>query len=213
MNRRPRDLPRLPDRLSRVSSRWFVIPVGLAVAGVACGEERISHYTGPRRPPPSAAAPDAGAQDAASRAPPLDIQEAEFTESERSRDPFRCFSEVFVEEARSRVKSQREVVLEQYSIDELKLAGIVTGIRPARAMLVDPTGKGHVVVRGQFVGRPETVQAPGQASVAYEVNWRVDRIREGDIVLVREEPTNPDVPTATRVVALRPEGDLNQMEK
>jgi len=101
------------------------------------------------------------------------------------------------------------VVLDQYSLDELKLVGIVTRIQPAKAMLVDPSGKGHVIRRGQFVGRPEIVQAAGSGSNAsYEINWRVDRIRDGDIVLVREDPSNPDVPTATRVIALRPEGTV-----
>ena len=116
---------------------------------------------------------------------------------------------MFVEEAKTRVKSQREVVLDQYSLDELKLVGIVTRILPPRAMLVDPTGKGHVVVRGQFVGRAEIVQG-GTKGADYEINWRVDRIRDNDIVLVREDPTNPDVPSATRVIPLRPEEEIAQ---
>jgi type IV pilus assembly protein PilP len=212
MNRRPRDASGARGRVWRVFGCSPAVPIGLAVAAVAC-EPEVTRSSDRSPPPPSTATADAGAKDVGQPLPTVDFPEAEFTESERSRDPFRCFTDVFVEETRNRVKSQREVVLEQYSIDELKLAGIVTGINPPRAMLVDPGGKGHVVLRGQFVGRPETVQAPGQASVAYEVNWRVDRIREGDIVLVREDPTNPDVPTATRVIALRPEGDLSQMEK
>jgi type IV pilus assembly protein PilP len=36
----------------------------------------------------------------------------------------------------------------------------------------------------------------------------VDRIRDTDIVLVREDPANPDVPTATRVIPLRPDDVL-----
>jgi type IV pilus assembly protein PilP len=65
-----------------------------------------------------------------------------------------------------------------------------------------------VVQRGQFVGRSEVVQAAGSRSATYEINWRVDRIRDGDIVLVREDPANPDVPTATKVIPLRPESTL-----
>jgi type IV pilus assembly protein PilP len=98
--------------------------------------------------------------------------------------------------------------LDQYNVDELKLIGIVTGIHPAKAMLVDPTGKGHVVQRGQYIGRPEVVQAGTGSGASYEINWRVDRIRDGDIVLVREDPKNPDVPSATRVIPLRPEGSV-----
>jgi type IV pilus assembly protein PilP len=138
--------------------------------------------------------------------PKAEIVESELTESERSRDPFRSFSDAFKEEGKGTAKSQREVVLSQFAIDELKLIGIVTRAEPAKAMLVDPGGTGHVVQRGQFVGKADIVQAAGRTGASYEINWRVDRIRDGDIVLVREDPANPDVPSATRVIPLRPEG-------
>ncbi len=138
--------------------------------------------------------------------PRMDVTEAEFAESERSRDPFRAFLEIFKDESKGGAKSQREVVLADYNIDELKLIGIVTRAEPAKAMLVDPQGTGHVVKRGQFIGRADIVQAAGRTGASYEINWRVDRIRDGDIVLIREDPANPDVPSATRVIPLRPEG-------
>ncbi len=131
----------------------------------------------------------------------------DFNESARTRDPFLSYAREFAEEAKKRVRSQREVVLDQYSLDELKLAGLVTGMRPARAMLIDPTKKGHVVHEGQFVGRSEVVQG-GATGADYEINWRIDRIRDTDIVLVREDPANPDVPSATRVIPLRPDDVL-----
>jgi len=131
--------------------------------------------------------------------PPID-----FNDSAGMRDPFLSFAREFAEEAKKRVRSQRDVVLDQYALDELKLAGLVTGIRPARAMLIDPTKKGHVIHEGQFVGRAEVVQG-GASGADYEINWRVDRIRDSDIVLVREDPSNPDVPSATRVIPLRPD--------
>jgi type IV pilus assembly protein PilP len=163
----------------------------------------------PRKPAPAAsasAAADVGP------APKVEIVEAEFTESERSRDPFRSFEKLFKDENKGVAKSQREVVLSQYAIDELRLIGIVTRAEPAKAMLVDPGGTGHVVQRGQFVGKADIVQAAGRTGASYEINWRVDRIRDGDIVLVREDPSNPDVPSATRVITLRPEGtDVNPL--
>lgn len=128
----------------------------------------------------------------------------DFNEAARTRDPFFSYAREFADEAKKRVKSQREVVLDQYGLDELKLAGLITGIRPARAMLIDPTKTGHVVHEGQFIGRSEVVQG-GTTGADYEINWRVDRIREADIVLVREDPSNPDVPSATRVITLRPD--------
>jgi len=153
--------------------------------------------------------PDAGVADAAAESPlpQPDIQENEWVESERSRDPFRSYENLFVDEARNRVKSQRAVVLDHFSLDELKLVGIVLRANPAMAMLVDPTGKGHTVRRGQFVGKAEVVQK-GQRGVAYELNWRVDLIRDGDVIFVREDPQNPDVPSATKVLPLHPEGNV-----
>jgi type IV pilus assembly protein PilP len=179
----------------------------LCVLLIACEEEIVHGQALPASTPAASVAASDGGVVEGSAPPNIDFQEAEFSESERSRDPFRSFTDMFVEEARDRVKSQREVVLDQYAIEELKLAGIVTRVVPARAMLVDPTGKGHVVQRGQFVGRSEVVQG-GQSGAAYEINWRIDRIRDGDVVLVREDPKNPDVPSATRVLPLRPEGAI-----
>ena len=144
---------------------------------------------------------DAGEEE--TRPPAVDFQETAFVESERSRDPFRSYARMFVDEARGEVTSQREVILEQYSIDELRLVALIQRAQPARAMLIDPTGLGHVVTRGQYLGRASIVQPTGGVGAAYEVNWRVDRIRDGDLVLVRDDPSNPEVPSATRVVPLR----------
>ena len=111
----------------------------------------------------------------------------------------------------SKVKSQRDVVLDQYAVDELKLVGLVTRIQPERALLIDPTGMGHIVTRGQFLGRAEIVQG-GASGADYEINWRVERIRDSDLVLVRDDPTNPDVPSATRIIELRPEGEEQALQ-
>jgi type IV pilus assembly protein PilP len=181
----------------------------------ACGDDPAPTASSAKAPsraaPPArgkAAAAVGPAAPSASVAPPpkFEAVEAEFTESERSRDPFRAFLDIFKEEVKGTAKSQREVVLSQYAIDELKLIGIVTRAEPAKAMLVDPRGVGHVVQRGQFVGKADIVQAAGRTGASYEINWRVDRVRDGDIVLIREDPANPDVPSATRVIPLRPEG-------
>lgn len=166
-----------------------------------CGEDEIIPATssGARRAPPQTAAEEAKTD----VPPPLDFQETAFVESERSRDPFRSFAKAFVDEARGEVTSQREVVLDQYAIEQLKLVALVGGIDPPRAMLVDPAGIGHVVQRGQYVGRASVVQPAGGSGAAFEVNWRVDRIRDGDLVLVRDDPSNPEIPSATRVIPLR----------
>jgi type IV pilus assembly protein PilP len=189
-----------------------------ALLGLGC-EEEVQFGTGSTEAAAGQAKKSRGkskkskSEDESSPKPPpkIDFEEAEFAESDKSRDPFRAFDKQFKEEREGQVESQRKVVLEQYSIEQLKLIGIITRVHPARAMLVDPGGKGHVIVRGQFIGRPEVVQTAKGVGASYEVNWRVDRIRPGDIVLVREDPTNPDVPSATRVIPLRQDGDVDEL--
>jgi type IV pilus assembly protein PilP len=198
-----------------LTSAKLAVPLALAAlfssALGACKDDAVqSPKTTGSAAPKGSAAPGAPRPGASASAPPpkIEFQEVEFAENERSRDPFRSYATLFVEEARSRVKSQRRVLLDQYAIEELKLVGIVTRIQPAMAMLLDPSGKGHVVQRGQLIGRPETVQTGASNRASFEINWRIDRIRDGDIVLVRDDPANPDVPSATKVIPLRPEGSL-----
>ena len=177
----------------------------LSLAAFGCGDDVAMDQPAPRGSAALAASGAPATTPPSSVPPKRDFPESEFTETERSRDPFRPYARKFAEEARGRVKSQRQVLLAEFSVDDLKLIGIVTRIQPARAMLVDPTGKGHVVRRGDFVGRADVVQLSGATGATYELNWRCDRIRDGDVVLVREDPNNPDVPAATKVIPLRPE--------
>lgn len=173
---------------------------------VGCEDEVVRTSKGPSKSPSQVQAAKPTQVESQRPLPEVDFQETDFAESERSRDPFRSYADLFAEQARQRVRSQRQVVLDRYSIDELLLIGIVTRVSP-RAMLRDPQGKGHVVAPGQFVGRAERVQA-GLTGAEYEVNWRVDRIRPTDVVLVREDPAHPDVPTATKVIPLRPNNEV-----
>jgi type IV pilus assembly protein PilP len=192
-----------------VNLRRLVLIVcgALAASSLACGG------TEPEKKPDAApakaaaktrASAKAGVQAAEVQPPAVVGPPIDFNDSTLMRDPFLSYAREFADEAKKRVRSQRDVVLDQFGLDELKLAGLVTGIRPARAMMIDPTKKGYILHEGQFVGRAEVVQG-GASGADYEINWRVDRIRESDIVLVREDPSNPDVPSATRVISLRPD--------
>jgi type IV pilus assembly protein PilP len=191
-----------------MTSRVLVSMFG-GVLVMACAAETATPTSSSASKPVPIPAASAAAAKAAEGAKPgatqvVEFQETDFSESERSRDPFRSFAKYFAEEARTKIKSQREVVLDQYSLDELRLVGIVTRVQPERALVIDPTGKGHIITRGQFVGRAEIVQGGGSGA-DYEINWRVERIRDADMVLVRDDPKNPDVPSATRIIALRTE--------
>ncbi len=161
--------------------------------------------------PPTSAAPAA----TTALAPPpiarMDFAENDFVESDRNRDPFRTYVATFAPPERQRVtQNQRPVVLPQFSIDELKLVAIVTGGDYPRAMVVDPGGKGWVLKRGDFVGRPEVVHIGGANGADYQLNWRVDKVRDGDLVFLREDPAQPGIPPATRVVTLHPEQDQKE---
>ena len=181
----------------------------LAGLVVACSSGPTpSPFADAAPPPPPTRGPAASVAAAPSASAPLpriDFHEEDFAETERSRDPFRSFAKLFSEQSKTRVKSQRQVLLDHYAIDDLKLIGLVTRTDTPRAMLVDPSGRGWVVTRGQFIGRPEVVHAGGPGGVDYELNWRVDRIRDSDLVLVREDPAHSEIPPATRVIALRTE--------
>jgi type IV pilus assembly protein PilP len=182
--------------------------VGLAVAAlplalVACGPDKVARSSAPA---PQASASAALPAPVVTKAGP-EYAESDFVENDRNRDPFRTFTELFVDSEKKPMKLQRKVILSQYSLDELKLAAIVRGADYPRAMVVPPGGKGSVIKRGDFVARAETVHTGGTNGTDYQVNWRVDRVRDGDIVLVREDPAQPNVPPATRVIPLHPEAD------
>lgn len=185
-----------------------------ALVAVACGNpdktlDQASKGPAASRPAATVAA-DAGAM-AAPAPPPLprmEFAENDFVESDRNRDPFRSYASMFAPEATKKVaQTDRQIILPQYSLDELKLVAIVTGGDYPRAMVLDPGGKGWVLKRGDWVGRPDVVHVGGANGADYQINWRVSKVRDGDIVFSREDPAQPGIPPATRVIALRPENE------
>ena len=178
---------------------------------VACGDEKKA----PAKNVPGAAAPaNAAAADPApamtNLGPPpkvvkIEFTENDFVENDRSRDPFRSFAAGFVAAAKRPSANQRQVTVGEYAIDELKLVGIIMSGDYPRAMLVDPNGKGWTLKRGDYVGKADVVHVGGASGTDYQLNWRVDRVRAADLVLVREDPAQPGVPPATKVIPLHPE--------
>ena len=183
------------------------------VAGCSPDQALNAANTGStQKPVPVAAVPDAGPALAPPPIARMDFAENDFVESDRNRDPFRTFIATFAPPESKRVaQNQRAVILPQFSIDELKLVAIVTGGDYPRAMVIDPGGKGWVLKRGDFVGRPEIVHIGGANGADYQLNWRVDKVRDGDLVFLREDPAQPGIPPASRVVTLHPEAqDKNE---
>ena len=168
----------------------------------ACGKDTVSSSSPP--PPAARAAPAASASSAPTKSP--DFTENDFAENDHNRDPFRSFASLFVDRTNHSRGNELPVILPQYAIDELKLVAIVLSSDYPRAMVLDPTGKGWVVKRGDYIGRPDTVHTGGTNGTDYQLNWRIDRVRDGDIVLTREDRALSTAPT-TRIIALHPEAD------
>lgn len=128
-------------------------------------------------------------------------RDEDFVESERNRDPFRSYMTTFNVKAPEDI--QRRVVMPTTAIEEMSLIAIISGTPRPKAMIVDPLGVGHVVERGMYVGRPQVIQATG--SISMTLNWRVDRIRDNEVVLTRQDPVDPSRPPLTRVIPLHEE--------
>lgn len=182
---------------------------------VACGDDKGKPTAAPAAtaaaPPVQRAAQAVDAGPPPKRETTVEFSENDFVESDKSRDPFRNFAKAFLEQNNRPTRVQRDVLLSQYTIDELKLVAIVLSGDYPRAMFVDPTGKGHVIKRGDFMGRPDLVHVGGTNGTDYQLNWRVEKVRDGDVVLLREDPAQPSIPPATRVIPLRVEKQDDSM--
>ncbi|MBX3271874.1 MAG: pilus assembly protein PilP [Sandaracinaceae bacterium] len=186
--------------------------MGLAAAG--CEEEpiQVGRGLGPAGPTgPGPAAPGAPGEgvDAGVDAGPeiVTYRDEDFVDSDSNRDPFRSYESMFIIQVPEIDQGGRDVTMPDTGIDEMRLIGVVTGSANPRAMIVDRDGVGHVVRRGDYVGRSEVVQVGGTEQLPVTLNWRVDRIRDAEIVLTREDPTAPNRPPLTRVLMLRNEDE------
>jgi hypothetical protein len=150
---------------------------------------------------PSAAAPVASAN-AAQTQNKLVLRDEDFVESERNRDPFRSYSlTVGVKgEPELPLDPQRPVVMPDTNVEEMRLIAVVLGLARPKAMLTAPDGVGYVVQRGDYLGKPKVLQATG--SVPMTLNWRVDRIREHEVVLTRQDPTDASHTPMSRIIAM-----------
>lgn len=181
--------------------RALVLSGGAAMLlASACGEE-IERSGG--RPSAGAAAPASAAATANAKKErePLVFKDEDFVESTRNRDPFHSYTLSF--RAKAPEEMQRRVIMPTTAVEEMRLIAIVSGMPRPKAMLVDPMQVGHVVERGDYLGRPKVVQATG--SVSMTLNWRVDRIRENEVVLTQQDPTDPTRTALTKIIPLRDE--------
>ncbi|MBN2525911.1 MAG: hypothetical protein JXR76_05910 [Deltaproteobacteria bacterium] len=145
---------------------------------------------------------------AAIRAPK--IAETDFIESIKRRDPFRPFAEVIVPKPEVRETVQREIKLEEYDIEQLRLIAIITNVGDPRAMVVPPNNEGFILRRGDYVGKPDFID-PGNGAERIQINWKVLRIHgsgekeERGVYLVRDDPLTPAPDDVTRFMPLYPQ--------
>ena len=118
-----------------------------------------------------------------------------------NRDPFRSYARFFTVRLAA-ASPQRHVTMPNTAISDARLIAIISGTNVPRAMLVDREGVGFTIRRGDYVGRAEVVQTGGTDSIPVTLNWRVDQIRPDEVVLSREDPTNPDRAPVTQVIPL-----------
>jgi Tfp pilus assembly protein PilP len=144
-----------------------------ALVLIGCGDsERGS--SAPPPPPPRASGPAPVAAAAAGSTPlqpgvdqskeallaevrKRPLTNEDFKESSTNRDPFRSFLTTFATQVIN-VKPQHRILLEKFSLEELKLIAIIGGNETQpRAMFVDPTGMGVSVVRGDHVSKVDAL--------------------------------------------------------
>jgi hypothetical protein len=146
-------------------------------------------------------APVASSAPVASTEQKLVLRDEDFVESERNRDPFRMYSlSPGKGVADAPVDPQRPVVMPDTAVEEMRLIAVVLGLSRPKAMLTAPDGVGYVVQRGDYLGKPKVLQATG--SVPMTLNWRVDRIREHEVVLTRQDPTDASHTPMSRIITM-----------
>lgn len=187
--------------LSTLSTPLVALVSGLLLC--ACGDAASTPTldTTPRTSAAAAKAPAAAAQ----AEPAANYRDSDFVESDRNRDPYRSFASEL--KGKVPIVAQRAVIMPNTPIDAMRLIAIISGITQPRAMLVDEKGVGYVTARGDFVGRADVVQGGGTENIPLSLNWRVDRIRENEIVLAREDPSAPNRPPLTKVIPLHAKED------
>jgi type IV pilus assembly protein PilP len=177
----------------------LVLVLGCESETITVGTHATTPPTAVTRPAPAPAPIAAETPDAGPAA--LVLEDRDFVEAETNRDPFRSYADSFAARPTSD-PVQIDIIMEDTPVDDIGLIAIISGVANPSAMLTDTAGVGHTVHRGDHVARPEVVTAGEDEGIAVTLVWRVDRIRAGEVVLTREDPTAPDRPPLTRVLDL-----------
>jgi type IV pilus assembly protein PilP len=178
--------------------------LGVSLLVCACGDEP-SQQSGRGMSGGDGAAAPRPSPPVVAKVEGLSFKDDDFVESERHRDPFRSFA------LGSRAKggesgvaeNQRMVIMPETAVEDMKLIAVISGMTRPKAMLTDSKNVGYVVQRGDYVGRPKVFQSTG--SVAMTLNWRVERIRDNEVVLTRQDPAEQGRPPLSRIISMHDE--------
>jgi hypothetical protein len=160
-------------------------------------------------PPPSATevvgATIAATQSAAARDVPPPLTQAQreafdHVDPSTLRDPFRRYPDDGCKDC-GRGKPNEQILREREaavpfgdtSVAELVVRGTAHGSRDGYAIIADGRGRSAVVAVGSRIGRPIVRGAE-------IIDWRVDRVRDGEVVLVEESLSDPAATPKTMVL-------------
>ncbi len=120
----------------------------------------------------------------------VDSDETYLYDPTNKRDPFVPYKEAVVEFIPEVIQRQTENLeaLQMFEIDELKVVGILWGTSNPKALIKDPVGQVHTVVRLQKIGKN---------------NGYVEAIREGAVIAVEDALENGKVIKAVKVLSIR----------
>ena len=107
----------------------------------------------PAPPEPKATEPGSEPADTMPLEPPEEKQEVSVYHPKSERDPFKSFVTTRTVVTATTDKTPRvKTPLQRYSLDQLKVVGIIAGGMMRKALLEDDVGKGYVVSAGDAVG-------------------------------------------------------------
>ncbi|MEK6606395.1 MAG: hypothetical protein AABZ30_01930 [Myxococcota bacterium] len=164
----------------------------LLALSTACGETAqvaAPTATATAAPPRAATRPVAAAQ---AEAADDTLGDELFVESPQSRDPFKSFIEDVV--APVTIDDQSEVLMEDFSLDELVLIATISGGTAPRAMFRDPHSTGVIVQRGDYVSSAKAkVTRILSSKVIVELKEEKGNV-QGQNVVAREIYLHPEAP-------------------
>lgn len=120
----------------------------------------------------------------------VDNDETYLYDPTNKRDPFLPYKAAIIEFIPEVIQRQTENLeaLQMYEIDELKVVGILWGTSNPKALIKDPLGNVHTLVRLQKIGKN---------------NGYVEAIREGAVLAVEDALENGKVIKSVKVLSIR----------